>query len=408
MLTIPPGEAPDEPAHLQYVDHILSRSTLPDPADPDHGYESHQPPLAYVAMAATARLAGHQTIRYPFERDPSFRFDETRHRMHRPPSPSPEIRQAEASVHAARAANTIWGALCSAMTLLLCWRLTTNGWVAFGAAAPFCLSPQLLFASATANNDALLVALSAMALLFMIGTLIIPTGGRATLASAVSGVASGAKVSAAALAPSLAVVALVLSTRRRWKLLGPLLIPALAFTVVWIWLNLHRAGTLLPGVQTGWQSPSAGTFTRLIEEPWWIVQVWVGFWAKLGWFNVPLPMVAYLLFVPPTLFAARGALELLSRRRSPIIVTLVLVVVTNFALLIVYLLTADWQPQGRYLFPALPALAGLATAGLERARTTWARAIPAPLLALLSLLQALAAASLTIVVAGHTYDGSIA
>jgi hypothetical protein len=119
-------------------------------------------------------------------------------------------------------------------------------------------------------------------------------------------------------------------------------------------------------------------------------------------------MVAYLLFVPPTLFAALGALELLSRRRSPLIVTLVLVVVTNLALLIVYLLSADWQPQGRYLFPALPALAGLATAGLERARTTWARAIPAPVLALLSVLQALAAASLTIFVAGHAYGDSVA
>jgi hypothetical protein len=38
----------------------------------------------------------------------------------------------------------------------------------------------------------------------------------------------------------------------------------------------------------------------------------------------------------------------------------------NLLLVVVYLVRIDWQPQGRYLFPALPALAGLAAPGLRR------------------------------------------
>ncbi|MGH9456887.1 MAG: DUF2142 domain-containing protein [Thermoanaerobaculia bacterium] len=385
---VPPGEAPDEPAHLAYVDHLLRHGELP-PVGPNEGYENYQPPLAYLAMAAGVAVSGHASIDYPFVRDPSFQFAGPKKRMFLPVDDDP------GAVHSARAANLLGGAIASAATFLLCLRLASSAWIAVAAAAPFCLAPQLLFASATATNDALLAALSALALLTLARVLEAASGPAAAGASASAGLAFGAKASAAALAPAIVFAGIVLALRRRWREVGFLLVPAAVLTTGWVTLNLARAGTIVPRLPTGWESAHAGTLARLMTEPWWIVQVWVGFWAKLGWFNVPLPMAAYLLFVPATMLAAAGLTACLSRRDAA---ALALVVVANAALLVVYLLTVDWQPQGRYLLPSLPALAGLATIGLERVRPRRDRAFAIALLAF-----ALAAAILTLRQAAIVY-----
>ena len=49
-LAVPAGEAPDEPAHLAYVNYLLERHALPPLAAPPYGdrYESYQAPLDYL------------------------------------------------------------------------------------------------------------------------------------------------------------------------------------------------------------------------------------------------------------------------------------------------------------------------------------------------------------------------
>ncbi|HSK80764.1 MAG TPA: hypothetical protein VLQ45_30195, partial [Thermoanaerobaculia bacterium] len=54
---IPVGEAPDEPAHLAYIDHIVGEGSLP-PIGLDrspYAYESFQPPLDYLVSALLLR-----------------------------------------------------------------------------------------------------------------------------------------------------------------------------------------------------------------------------------------------------------------------------------------------------------------------------------------------------------------
>ena len=405
VLLIPPGEAPDEPAHLAYVDHLLRERVLPPLSDARvDGYESFQPPLAYAAMAGSAATAGHEAIGYPFERDPRFRFGGPVRRMFLAPPASPDADRALAAVRAARSANLLWGAIASGATFLLALRIASSAWLAIAAAAPFCLAPQLLFASATATNDALLSALSALALAALARALAAGSAASSSAVSTGAGLALGAKASAAALAPAILLAAVVFAFRRRWLRLSALLLPGLLLTAGWLALNLARAGTPFPHVPTGWAGAQAGTLARLVAEPWWVVQVWVGFWAKLGWFNVPLPMAAYLMFVPATLLAAAGVATLVGRRPSLLAGALALVVVANAALLVVYLLTVDWQPQGRYLLPSLPALAGLATLGLESMRSRSGRvARHLPALAAISLALALAGVLLTLRQAAAVY-----
>jgi len=51
----PPGEAPDEMPHLQYVDFVLHERRLPNRLT-DHVYQDHHPPLYYTVAALALRL----------------------------------------------------------------------------------------------------------------------------------------------------------------------------------------------------------------------------------------------------------------------------------------------------------------------------------------------------------------
>ncbi len=56
-FVFPLGQAPDEPAHFQYVLFLAQRARLPDfYRDPQAGYESYQAPLYYTLSAAIGKL----------------------------------------------------------------------------------------------------------------------------------------------------------------------------------------------------------------------------------------------------------------------------------------------------------------------------------------------------------------
>src|SRR5262249_12297019 len=54
-LIVPPGYAPDEPAHFEYARQIAETATLPILRPGTSGYEAHQPPLYYLLAAAVYR-----------------------------------------------------------------------------------------------------------------------------------------------------------------------------------------------------------------------------------------------------------------------------------------------------------------------------------------------------------------
>src|SRR5690242_17406004 len=59
IFRVPPGHAPDEVAHVDYVKYILEESKLPafrGAAPPNYGYEFHQPPLYYAVCALGGSL----------------------------------------------------------------------------------------------------------------------------------------------------------------------------------------------------------------------------------------------------------------------------------------------------------------------------------------------------------------
>lgn len=95
-----------------------------------------------------------------------------------------------------------------------------------------------------------------------------------------------------------------------------------------------------------------------------------GFWGNFGWLQRPAPVPVYALLALVCLAAAAGVVKLL-RRPGSAPVTRAVVAAWLLALLLIAVQTLapmvgrSWQPQGRYLFPALLPITGLLVLGLD-------------------------------------------
>ncbi len=114
-----------------------------------------------------------------------------------------------------------------------------------------------------------------------------------------------------------------------------------------------------PGPLAAWPSPQRSLL--------YLALTFAGFWGNYGWLQAPLPVALYALLA--VVSAAAGAGALLRWRRDAALRSILaawllaglLIAVQTFLPMI----GRDWQPQGRYLFPALLPLTGLLLAGLD-------------------------------------------
>jgi hypothetical protein len=365
-LAVPAGEAPDEPAHLAYVSYILEQHALPPLAAPPYGdrYEFYQAPLDYLATAAAASLLGVRAREVHWQPNPRFSFFQQGSRAY---LPGADEGPWGGRVRLLRITRLVWAALTAVLVLATAHRLAGGRLdLALAAALPFVLAPQFLFVSATLNNDGAVVTFAALAVLGFVEILDTPSPAMALLAGTAAGLAPWGKVSGFLLAAPLCLVALELVRRRRHRE-AILLVAAMAtLAALWICCARWRFGVVFPpppAVSRGGLAQAGRLF-----NPHWLGSLWMSFWGKFGWLNVRLPAVAYLFFALPTALVAIGCVrvggrmkELSSRWRW----LCGSVIGANLFLVIVYLVRIDWQPQGRYLFPSLPAMAGCAALGLR-------------------------------------------
>src|ERR1700688_224327 len=75
-LVVPVGEAPDEPAHLAYVDYLLVHHAPPRLPAPPYGdrYESYQAPLDYAVTTLLASAIGISSVESSFRPNTAFNF----------------------------------------------------------------------------------------------------------------------------------------------------------------------------------------------------------------------------------------------------------------------------------------------------------------------------------------------
>ncbi|HET89892.1 MAG TPA: hypothetical protein ENN99_04005 [Chloroflexi bacterium] len=415
-LVVPFGEPPDEQAHYSYLVYLLEHRRLPvqsfDPVQ-NEVQEGHHPPAYYAAVALlTGWLAPYQ----PYHQDQNpylpigYRDPQAVQQFLHPVEERFPWRGPLLAAHAARLVSIWMGCVGVLLTYRTAQEITQPGprkrWLPLIAAATFAFTPQFAYISAAINNDngaALVGALLAWQMVHLLR----PDGGARWSEFLLIGLGWGlgllCKVSLLALLPAIGATILLHGRlhRRSWRQIlvagGLVLVPAVIVSGWWFWRNLLLYDD--PIAWNVWMATYA-QFLRRWSFSWWYVGqfVWsqfTSFWGRFGWGAVTLPTWLYGFLLALTLVGIGGLVRRLAGlyrlRDRPRLARLSVLV-----LMVVGVLISTWRlglaqdtvaAQGRFLFPALSAIATLLATGWldwwsESGRRTAARVLVAGLAAL--------------------------
>ena len=364
-FVVPIFESPDEPHHWQYARYLYDQRRLP-PFNASF-VEGNSPPLYYALIAPVAVAShlppglvwqdafGKLIVPFPPRFTHTAGGDFSRYWP---------LRQARLI--------TAWLALWAVVFSYLAAReLTGRPTTALLAGALVAFLPQFTFRGATISNDALVATLAAVSTYFMVR--IVRRGFTWTVGVLASVALAGAylsKINAICLAPGL-ILSLVMAPgfwRARLMRLSVLGV-ALALVAPWSARNVTLYGdpfaseAMLTAVaELVSKKPLTSSYFWTVF-PSWLARSFVG---VFGWFTVWLPEWVYLGYWMLGLLGLGGAARLSVRGETDRRIVLVLAVVATLALAVVVHINRTFdQPQGRYLFPGLPALAVLVAVGLE-------------------------------------------
>jgi len=388
----PPWQAPDEPAHYNYVRQLAEgRWPVIEPSDWDQDY------LGQIVGA---------------EFDPAYPTGELTYEDWQPPLyyllQVPVYRLTGGSVIAMRLLSVALGAGVVALAYIIGRAVFAERWAALAVAAFVAFLPQHLAILASVNND----SLAELVIAGILALLVTPWPDRPPRRRLL---ALGLLLGAAFLTkgttyPMAAVVGVFLLARYwprggdkagRWRplrfALALVFLPALALGLLWWGRNVavygawdvfgkaaHDAAVVGQPRTAEWiaQYGLGGTIGRFLRT------TFNSFWGQFGWMAAPLPNWMYGPLLVVTLAAIAGlfmtAIQSNTRyeirdtneERSSLVsrisylvspfVTLVLVLTFLLTLsLHVYYNLTFVQHQGRYLFPALIPIAVGFTAGLS-------------------------------------------
>ncbi len=381
-LAVPAWEAPDEVAHIRYVDHLLATRSLPVQHRDRFG-EEHQAPL-YYALAALAVAGVDQS-------DPIGAFRWNRRFGWEPGADVNMALHARGerfafrgqalALRIVRLLSTGLAAGTVILTMMLAAAAGARGAVVLVAGSLVAFNPQFVFVSAVANNDNLLTLCCTGCLLSLTRAVRAQTPGRASAWFGVGAWWSAAllaKLSALTFAPVIT-VALAL---RWWR-------GDSGDSVVRAATAVGSVVTLVAGwwfVRNQWlygDPLGLGPFRTMFRPhdaiglnalPTALLTQFQSFWGWFGWMSVPAPQWFYLLVGALTLAAVVGLARAISgqaarrpsNRAVDALLVLVLAVVVHevFQLRAILTFGHSWM-QGRYLFPILPAASVLAALGLS-------------------------------------------
>ena len=372
-LTNPLGEAPDEPAHMEYVRFVVVHQRLPiqcqAPCISEVIGEGHQPPLAYLLAAIVSAPFVEQNAWVPQAINPQFIWQggaDPQALVHG----SREYWPWQGTILAWRIMRLVSVLLIAATAWLvyrLALRISTPS-TALVAVLLLALTPQTAIIGSTMSNDALLGFLSAALLILVRDTRRI----RDMLGvGALLGLALLTKQSAIVLIPTLLVAAL---GTRSWsqRICALLLGSSVTFLVAgwWYLRNLQLYGDIFgmklfsqtfAGAGIDWQHTASwsNAFIQLMRSA----------WGLYGWMSIPLPGIWYGLGCAIVLTSVIGMGLRLARAPRIGVWWLwsALLIMSTGVWLVGFALTVGavaWQ--SRLLMAALPLFVIMLAAGLTR------------------------------------------
>lgn len=341
--------APDERQHTNYIRHLVNEKSFPafDPRSPDlyETYQSHQPPLYYLVSSPAAAIAGGNE---------------------------------NTEMWALRCVNVLLGGFVVWGIFTGMRRLTGKPEVGIAAAAITAFLPMFLALSAAVSNDMSL---------FLTGVCLMNVVAlgwergwdikRCALLGVVLGLGLLTKSTAVVLFP-VALYGLFAEKESRPNIKCLATVFAVAFLVALPWLVRNQILYGDPLAIGAFQEASVGNLpaSTAIERAGGAPQYWFsfvfpvalqGFWGVFGYFDVFLPSAIYLAANILGLLLAGGfvwsfAKSTAQQKRTNILLTGLLFMVG--AAFVSYNLNY-FQAQGRYLYPAIFAIAGMFAIGLN-------------------------------------------
>ncbi len=415
-LSIPLWESDNELSHYQYVQYILNNRALPTPdsqAPPplfvdqcesgrvrlmdEAVHQFTQPPLYYL-LGAAATFWVDTREPFPVSANPFRMWDPTQlgynFLLHTPTETFP-WHGAVLATHVLRLLSAVIG-LTALVAVYLSGLLLFEGRrdLALAAMALTAFIPQVVFSSATVNNDILPGALGAWCAFFCLLAICRPARRWALVAAAITaGLAVIAKYSGIVLVPLVigtGVVVLVQAARQgngslrqaTAAVVGALAVIALP-AIFWLGYSQPEVTQLLDrypatDVLVDNTGPSLiTTLTQSVEDSLtrWLSGARLGFatfWGYFGWETIKLPAAVVLLPLGMYLLAAVGVVRYTLDRHQPRILRTVVVLCVLFVLLawaVEFLRSGGAMPyrvRGRYLLPAVSVLNCLVILGLHR------------------------------------------
>jgi hypothetical protein len=365
-FAVPIFEGPDEFLHWQYARHLHDARQLPV-YGPEFA-EGNSPPLYYAAIAPVAIhtitpppavwLDGRGLFAMPFL--PRFFLgagDDWRRYW--------PIRHAR-----------LLTVLMSIATVIICARIafeaTGRADTALLTAAIVAFLPQFTFRGSQISNDALVTTMAACAVWGMVRIIRHGFTWRRGVMTAIALAAAWlTKINALCLVPAFAVVILTepVPWRKRLAYLSVFGV-TLAIVAPWSIRNLMLYGDVFALGAMRSAVPLLIVERPIVSEYWvWqfpreVLKTFVGYF---GHASVKLPRLLYVAWLAFFAIAAFGLVRRM-RRGAEISTRLVLILLTAIATACVILVRINLQfdqPQGRYLFPVLPAIALMTAIGLE-------------------------------------------
>lgn len=373
----PAGEAPDEPAHFLYAQHMADTGAPPPQAEPQRAsfwlngyvtsnYEWHQPPFYYALNSLLLRLGRAVGLTERYAAFPAISPDFPG--LNRPLFVS--VPTVFTEVHLARLLSTllglgtIWATFALARSLL-----PGTAWLPELAAGFVAFSPQFTFLHAYVTNDSLAILTSNLTLLALVRVALAdPSTARRRwlLAGGAAALAVAAKMTTWYLLPLALILAVVrLLTGRatgRQEATGFLLFGLLSVTGLLlsrlIWSDFfHR---LLDSPQSQGIKPEHLGLAHLQSI---FPMAHTSFWGMFGWVNMPLPDHLLWLLDGILLLGLVVGFVWLVRQRGQIdagqaTAFLLLNIAVGAVLLAFWLFNLTiLQPQGRFLYTAIAAIA---------------------------------------------------
>lgn len=383
-------EPPDELQHYQFVRYLVDHRKLPIQAPDGPISQSHQPPLYYLGGAVlTAGIHDPQTVP---ERNPFWDYNggvsnDNKLQFIASEQYTFPYHGSALVVHIMR----LWSTLLTMVTVWAVWQLGRTLWpnqpgktallLAFSV-----LNPMFLYMTGAANNDSMVIMWGALLLWLVVRGLQDGFTWRTTILIGL--VWSGAllsKLTGLMLAAPWGMALLCTAWQKRdgrlfFSRLGAVLAIAAALTGWWYvrnWL-VYRDPLALQVVLDVWGERTAERTTLAYLWP-DLKYSWANFWGRFGYGQVPLPNVVYLFFLLISLLAGAGGIRRLVKRPFPFTTrpaiwsVLLLAVLTYVGALFYYIFRNPTGANGRYIFPALPAIAAILTASLAVWLDQWKR-----------------------------------